>query len=119
MLHLVRLAQLCEKPVQRLDGGSDLHWRRMLVQRTQIVRRAAEELGPDPCQGGDPSRDAGPRQRQRRQRDEKRGQQARGEDFPDQAIALVQGFCDLHIQARVGSDCRDAYGFAVITAVEE
>ena len=118
-MHLVRLAQLRKKPVQRLDGGSDLHRRRVFVQRTQIVRRAAEKLGPDPCQRCDSSRDSGPRQRQRRQRDQKRGQQSRGEDFPDQAIALVQGFCDLHIQARVGSDCRDAYGFAVITAIEE
>ena len=119
LLHFIRLPELGEEPVQRLDRRRDFVGRRVLVQRVEIVRRAAEELRSHRRERCESARDARPGDDECRGRDEQCRKQPRGEDFPDQAISLVKRFRDLHIQPVTRSHGRHAHRLASIAAVEE
>ena len=119
LLHRARLVQLLKQVVEGLDHRRDLDGRRGLRNRPQIPRRAAQQFVAHVRERTQPARHAPPGEADRRGGDQQRRHELREQNLADEAVALVEGFADLH-DVSVGRAIRgEAKPFAAMVAVEE
>ncbi len=108
-LRLARLANSLEQPVERDDRGEHLGRRVRFVDGSQIVRRALLQFVAQLSQRRKAMAHAEPYEPDGDDDDEQRRHQSGQNDFPDQAIALVGRFGDVHLESRVGEEGANPY----------
>jgi hypothetical protein len=117
LLHRARVTHLAQEPVEGLTTGAIST--AAVADSGRRSRGGAHQLETQLFQRPEAVGDAEPCKRGRGNRDEKRGHEFGHENFPDQPVALVQRFSDLHHVAARCAVRGDADVLPVVHAIEE
>ncbi len=96
LLHRARLPHLRKQPIEGADDRGDFNRCRGLRQWLQITRLAPRELRAQMVERAQAAGNAEPRECDRRNGDQQRGDKLGDENLRDQLIPLVQRLADLH-----------------------